>query len=115
MESDIFSVSVCGAHVVGNRGAGKETVCFSFGEHCAAWPGASGFFVLIFFNSTDNYHKAFFTITTIFSSPIINMHCLCSPFKILEKNSDLKTQETFEAVIRVLKICKDGAIERIFR
>lgn len=35
--------------------------------------------------------------------------------QILEKNSDLKTQETFEAVIRVLKICKDGAIERIFR
>lgn len=68
-----------------------------------------------FFNSTDNYHKAFFTITTVFSSPIINMYCLCSPFKILEKNSDLKTQETFEAVIRLLKICKDGAIERIFR
>lgn len=43
------------------------------------------------------------------------MYCLCSPFKILEKNSDLKTQETFEAVIRLLKICKDGAIERIFR
>uniref|UniRef100_A0AAX7TSP4 RING-type E3 ubiquitin transferase n=1 Tax=Astatotilapia calliptera TaxID=8154 RepID=A0AAX7TSP4_ASTCA len=35
--------------------------------------------------------------------------------QILEKNSDLKTQETFEAVIRLLKICKDGAIERIFR
>uniref|UniRef100_A0A669EGJ6 RING-type E3 ubiquitin transferase n=1 Tax=Oreochromis niloticus TaxID=8128 RepID=A0A669EGJ6_ORENI len=35
--------------------------------------------------------------------------------QILEKNSDLKTQETFEAVIRLLKTCKDGAIERIFR
>lgn len=46
MESDIFSVSVCGAHVAGNRGAGEETVSFSFGEHRAAWPGASGFFVL---------------------------------------------------------------------
>lgn len=49
MESDIFSVSVCGAHVTGNRGAGEETVSFSFGEHWAAWPGASGFFVLNFF------------------------------------------------------------------
>lgn len=49
MESDIFSVSVCGAHVVGNRGAGEETVSFSFGEHWAAWPGASGFFVLNLF------------------------------------------------------------------
>lgn len=35
--------------------------------------------------------------------------------QILGKNSDLKTQETFEAVIRLLKTCKDGAIERIFR
>nr|XP_019957387.1 PREDICTED: E3 ubiquitin-protein ligase RNF213 [Paralichthys olivaceus] len=33
----------------------------------------------------------------------------------LEKHSDLKTQESFEAVIGLLKSCKDGAIERIFR
>ncbi|XP_022072402.1 E3 ubiquitin-protein ligase rnf213-alpha [Acanthochromis polyacanthus] len=35
--------------------------------------------------------------------------------QILEKNSDLKTQQTFEAVIGLLKTCKDGAVERIFR
>ncbi|XP_041853322.1 E3 ubiquitin-protein ligase rnf213-alpha isoform X2 [Melanotaenia boesemani] len=35
--------------------------------------------------------------------------------QILEKNSDLKTQQTFEAVIVLLKTCKDAAVERIFR
>ncbi|XP_072224665.1 E3 ubiquitin-protein ligase rnf213-alpha [Leuresthes tenuis] len=35
--------------------------------------------------------------------------------QILEKNSDLKTQQPFEAVISLLKTCKDGAVERIFR
>ncbi|XP_070779019.1 E3 ubiquitin-protein ligase rnf213-alpha [Enoplosus armatus] len=35
--------------------------------------------------------------------------------QILETNSDLKTQQAFEAVIGLLKTCKDGAIERIFR
>ncbi|XP_034448201.1 E3 ubiquitin-protein ligase rnf213-alpha isoform X1 [Hippoglossus hippoglossus] len=35
--------------------------------------------------------------------------------EMLEKNSDLKTQESFEAVIGLLKSCKDGASERIFR
>ncbi|KAK5599708.1 hypothetical protein CRENBAI_016743 [Crenichthys baileyi] len=35
--------------------------------------------------------------------------------KILEKNSDIKTQQIFEAVIGLLKNCKDGAVERIFR
>ncbi|XP_014912893.1 E3 ubiquitin-protein ligase RNF213 isoform X2 [Poecilia latipinna] len=35
--------------------------------------------------------------------------------KILEKNSDVKTQQIFEAVIGLLKNCKDGAVERIFR
>ncbi|XP_061567180.1 E3 ubiquitin-protein ligase rnf213-alpha-like [Cololabis saira] len=35
--------------------------------------------------------------------------------QILEKNSDLKTQQSFEAVIGLLKTCKDGAVERIFR
>ncbi|XP_026181025.1 E3 ubiquitin-protein ligase rnf213-alpha-like isoform X2 [Mastacembelus armatus] len=35
--------------------------------------------------------------------------------QILEKNSDLKTQQSFEAVIGLLKNCKDGAVERIFR
>uniref|UniRef100_UPI003AABD3E1 E3 ubiquitin-protein ligase rnf213-alpha n=1 Tax=Centroberyx gerrardi TaxID=166262 RepID=UPI003AABD3E1 len=35
--------------------------------------------------------------------------------QILEKNSDLKTQQSFEAVIDLLKTCKDGAVERIFR
>lgn len=38
-----------------------------------------------------------------------------SPIKILEKNSDVKTQQIFEAVIVLLKNCKDGAVERIFR
>ncbi|XP_062264891.1 E3 ubiquitin-protein ligase rnf213-alpha [Platichthys flesus] len=33
----------------------------------------------------------------------------------LATNSDLKTQESFEAVIGLLKSCKDGASERIFR
>lgn len=40
---------------------------------------------------------------------------LSSPIKVLEKNSDLKTQKSFEAVIGVLKACKDGAVEHIFR
>ncbi|XP_038133385.1 E3 ubiquitin-protein ligase rnf213-alpha isoform X1 [Cyprinodon tularosa] len=35
--------------------------------------------------------------------------------KILERNSDIKTQQIFEAVIVLLKSCKDGAVERIFR
>ncbi|XP_040919421.1 E3 ubiquitin-protein ligase rnf213-alpha isoform X2 [Toxotes jaculatrix] len=35
--------------------------------------------------------------------------------QILEKNSDLKTQQSFEAVIGLLKTCKDGAVECIFR
>ncbi|XP_029913013.1 E3 ubiquitin-protein ligase rnf213-alpha-like [Myripristis murdjan] len=35
--------------------------------------------------------------------------------QVLEKNSDLKTQKSFEAVISVLKACKDGAVEHIFR
>ncbi|KAM8845445.1 E3 ubiquitin-protein ligase rnf213-alpha-like isoform 2-T2 [Spinachia spinachia] len=36
-------------------------------------------------------------------------------WQLLEKNSDLKTQESFEAVIGLLKTCKDGASECIFR
>nr|XP_046270196.1 E3 ubiquitin-protein ligase rnf213-alpha isoform X2 [Scatophagus argus] len=35
--------------------------------------------------------------------------------QILEKNSDLKTHQAFEAVIRLLKTCKEGAIDCIFR
>nr|XP_043906230.1 E3 ubiquitin-protein ligase rnf213-alpha isoform X2 [Solea senegalensis] len=35
--------------------------------------------------------------------------------QILEKSSDLKTQQSFEAVIRLLKNCKDEAVEHIFR
>uniref|UniRef100_A0A3P8VZZ7 RING-type E3 ubiquitin transferase n=1 Tax=Cynoglossus semilaevis TaxID=244447 RepID=A0A3P8VZZ7_CYNSE len=35
--------------------------------------------------------------------------------QILEKTSDLKTQQSFEEVIRLLKMCKDEAVERIFR
>ncbi|XP_038557039.1 E3 ubiquitin-protein ligase rnf213-alpha [Micropterus salmoides] len=35
--------------------------------------------------------------------------------QILETNSDLKTLQSFEAVIGLLKTCKDGAVERIFR
>uniref|UniRef100_UPI0009B4CCFE E3 ubiquitin-protein ligase rnf213-alpha-like n=1 Tax=Monopterus albus TaxID=43700 RepID=UPI0009B4CCFE len=36
-------------------------------------------------------------------------------WQVLEKNSDLKTQQSFEAVIGLLKSCKDGVVERIFR
>lgn len=35
--------------------------------------------------------------------------------QILANNSDLKTQQSFEAVIDSLKMCKDGANERFFR
>ncbi|XP_013865501.1 E3 ubiquitin-protein ligase RNF213 [Austrofundulus limnaeus] len=35
--------------------------------------------------------------------------------QILEKNSDLKSQQIFEAVIGLLKACKDGAVDRIFK
>ncbi|KAL7850786.1 hypothetical protein SRHO_G00201350 [Serrasalmus rhombeus] len=35
--------------------------------------------------------------------------------QVLGNNSDLKLKQPFEAVIRVLKACKDGANERIFR
>ncbi|XP_046722736.1 E3 ubiquitin-protein ligase rnf213-alpha isoform X2 [Silurus meridionalis] len=35
--------------------------------------------------------------------------------QVLEKNSDLKMKEPFEAVITILKTCKEGANERIFR
>ncbi|XP_068575114.1 E3 ubiquitin-protein ligase rnf213-alpha isoform X2 [Cebidichthys violaceus] len=47
-------------------------------------------------------------------TPLVLEHTkrLC---QILEKNSDLKTQQSFEAVIGLLKTCKDGAIECIFR
>ncbi|XP_066499023.1 E3 ubiquitin-protein ligase rnf213-alpha [Hoplias malabaricus] len=33
----------------------------------------------------------------------------------LDKNSDLKLKQPFEAVITILKACKDGATDRIFR
>ncbi|XP_029944697.1 E3 ubiquitin-protein ligase rnf213-alpha-like isoform X2 [Salarias fasciatus] len=35
--------------------------------------------------------------------------------KVLEENSDLKTQQSFEAVIHLLKKCKDEVVQRIFR
>ncbi|XP_047657054.1 E3 ubiquitin-protein ligase rnf213-alpha isoform X2 [Tachysurus fulvidraco] len=35
--------------------------------------------------------------------------------QVLNKNSDLKMKQPFEAVITVLKTCKDGANDRIFR
>ncbi|XP_061703162.1 E3 ubiquitin-protein ligase rnf213-alpha isoform X2 [Syngnathoides biaculeatus] len=35
--------------------------------------------------------------------------------KALENNSDLKSLEPFEAMIRLLKSCKDQAVQRIFR
>uniref|UniRef100_A0A672GQ00 RING-type E3 ubiquitin transferase n=1 Tax=Salarias fasciatus TaxID=181472 RepID=A0A672GQ00_SALFA len=34
--------------------------------------------------------------------------------KVLEENSDLKTQQSFEAVIHLLKKCKDEVVQRIF-
>lgn len=37
------------------------------------------------------------------------------PLKVLEKNSDLKSQQIFEEVIGLLKACKDGAVDRIFK
>lgn len=35
--------------------------------------------------------------------------------KILEKSSDLKTHEAFSQVIALLKICKEKAVECLFR
>ncbi|XP_072560845.1 E3 ubiquitin-protein ligase rnf213-alpha isoform X2 [Paramormyrops kingsleyae] len=35
--------------------------------------------------------------------------------KVLERNSDLKAEKPFEAVIRVLKECKDGVNDKIFK
>ncbi|KAL2100664.1 hypothetical protein ACEWY4_002425 [Coilia grayii] len=35
--------------------------------------------------------------------------------QVLEKNPDLKQQQPFEAVLVILKECKDGAVERFFR
>ncbi|XP_076122057.1 E3 ubiquitin-protein ligase rnf213-alpha-like isoform X3 [Alosa pseudoharengus] len=35
--------------------------------------------------------------------------------QVLEKNPDLKQQQPFEAVLVILKDCKDGAVEQIFR
>ncbi|KAK2833428.1 hypothetical protein Q5P01_017317 [Channa striata] len=35
--------------------------------------------------------------------------------QMLEKNSDLKTQESFEFVISLLKSCKDAAVQKILR
>uniref|UniRef100_G3PB13 RING-type domain-containing protein n=1 Tax=Gasterosteus aculeatus TaxID=69293 RepID=G3PB13_GASAC len=47
-------------------------------------------------------------------APLVLKHTklLC---QLLEKNSDLKTKESFEEVIGLLKTCKDAAIECIFR
>lgn len=54
-----------------------------------------------------------------------SQNCTCCDFsthnfissllKILEQNSDLKTQQSFEKVIGLLKTCKEGAAELIFR
>uniref|UniRef100_UPI0037E8EFFF E3 ubiquitin-protein ligase rnf213-alpha n=1 Tax=Semicossyphus pulcher TaxID=241346 RepID=UPI0037E8EFFF len=47
-------------------------------------------------------------------TPLVLEHTrgLC---QILEKNSDLKTQQPFEAVIGLLKTCKDQAVNSFFR
>ncbi|TNN72678.1 E3 ubiquitin-protein ligase rnf213-alpha [Liparis tanakae] len=47
-------------------------------------------------------------------TPVVLQHTkrLC---QILETNSDLKTKQSFEAVIHLLKACKDEAIQCIFR
>ncbi|XP_042247797.1 E3 ubiquitin-protein ligase rnf213-alpha [Thunnus maccoyii] len=47
-------------------------------------------------------------------TPLVLEHTrrLC---QVLEKNSDLKSQQPFEAVIGLLKTCKDGAVECSFR
>ncbi|KAM6966144.1 LOW QUALITY PROTEIN: E3 ubiquitin-protein ligase rnf213-alpha-like [Tautogolabrus adspersus] len=47
-------------------------------------------------------------------TPLVLEHTrgLC---QILEKNSDLKTRQTFEAVITLLKTCKDQAVNCFFR
>lgn len=47
--------------------------------------------------------------------PLILICCIYVLTKILEKSSDLKSQEAFEEVITLLRSCKDGAVERIFR
>ena len=49
------------------------------------------------------------------SSTHYKIHYCLFFLKVLEKNSDLKTQQAFSAVIGLLKTCKDKAIERIFR
>ena len=104
MESDIFSLSICGAHVW-HRGGREEAHTSSFGAHKKAWRG----WLFLF---TVNYHKTAFSMISIIPPSIMKS---ISSVKTLEKNSDLKTQESFEAVIDLLKSCKDGASERIFR
>lgn len=36
-------------------------------------------------------------------------------FKAVETNSDVKSTQAFEAVVEVLKSCKQGATNHIFR
>ena len=104
MESDIFSLSICGAHVDGYRGSTEGADALSYRAYTKARPGLSGFCTsLICHNNNNNsfIHQ--------------KMYYLCSPIKVLEKNSDLKTQQPFEAVIGLLKTCKDEAVKHIFR
>ena len=45
----------------------------------------------------------------------IYVQCFSSISKALLDNSDVKSVRTFEAVIQVLKSCKQGASDQIFR
>lgn len=51
----------------------------------------------------------------ITKSKVVILCCCYVLIKILEKNSDLKSQEAFEEVITLLRSCKEGAVENIFR
>ncbi|XP_029363545.1 E3 ubiquitin-protein ligase rnf213-alpha [Echeneis naucrates] len=46
-------------------------------------------------------------------SPLV-LECTKGLSQMLEKNSDLKTQQSFEVVIGLLKTCKDRAVQQIF-
>uniref|UniRef100_A0A665VK89 Uncharacterized protein n=1 Tax=Echeneis naucrates TaxID=173247 RepID=A0A665VK89_ECHNA len=50
----------------------------------------------------------------IFSLSLFVEHMLVRLSQMLEKNSDLKTQQSFEVVIGLLKTCKDRAVQQIF-
>lgn len=79
MESDIFSLSICGEHIVGHWGGREKADTFSFGAYKTAWPGWSGFLLCTYLNfhemNSVDYYKA---ATTIIPPSIIK--CITSVF-----------------------------------